>query len=175
MAYINEEYKAVPGYEGLYEISMTGAVRRASNARCIAKVGRAVQQWRHRNGYMQCILSSAGHRKNHYVHRLVALAFIPNPDSKATVNHIDGDKTNNARCNLEWATYAENMHHAHRLPGNTDPRGEGNCNARLTTRDVLEIRARRGTGETYKSIAMAFGITRMQASQITRGLRWAHV
>jgi hypothetical protein len=50
-----------------------------------------------------------------YVHRVLAEAFIPNPENKRTVNHIDGNRLNNQLSNLEWATYSENMIHAHKL------------------------------------------------------------
>jgi hypothetical protein len=55
--------------------------------------------------------------KLYYIHRLVAQTFIPNPDSKATVNHIDGNKYNNSIENLEWATYKENTQHAYNVLG----------------------------------------------------------
>lgn len=52
-------------------------------------------------------------KKFYRVHRLVAQTYLPNPENKKTVNHIDGDKTNNMLCNLEWATSSENMQHAY--------------------------------------------------------------
>lgn len=63
-------------------------------------------------GYKKVILRVDGKRKNLYVHRLIAIAFLPNPEGKPQVNHIDGDKHNNNLANLEWNTRTENMRHA---------------------------------------------------------------
>ncbi|MBO7712938.1 MAG: HNH endonuclease [Methanobrevibacter sp.] len=68
-----------------------------------------------KNGYLTV---SFGHKSTkRLVHRLVAKAFIPNPDNKAQVNHIDGNKTNNNVSNLEWCTCSENLIHKHRVLG----------------------------------------------------------
>lgn len=58
------------------------------------------------------MMNNTGHSKSELVHILVAKTFIPNPDNKPTVNHIDGNKHNNAVSNLEWNTYSENNKHA---------------------------------------------------------------
>lgn len=64
------------------------------------------------NGYIGVNLSKEGKKFRFLVHRLVAMAFIPNPEKKKTVNHIDGDKANNVLSNLEWATHSEQILHA---------------------------------------------------------------
>lgn len=66
----------------------------------------------HKSGYVRV---SVGKKTKGLVHRLVAETFIPNPDNKPMVNHIDGDKTNNHISNLEWVTNAENVRHAFAL------------------------------------------------------------
>lgn len=110
-------WKSVIGYEGMYEVSNDGAVRsisRYTTCRSGKKqmvIGKVRAQWVS-NGYKCVSLCNGGDKKFMQVHRLVALNFIPNPESKPQVNHIDGNKHNNHVDNLEWATQDENMSHA---------------------------------------------------------------
>lgn len=98
---MTEQWKQIKGYEGLYEISNHGRVRSFHKKPFIMK------QWMHYKGHMFIHLNNMGRRK-FFVHRLVALAFIPNPENKDVVNHIDSNKANNLVTNLEWMTGAEN-------------------------------------------------------------------
>ena len=101
------QWRNVVGYEGLYEVSSTGEVR---NARTLVVLKQSVC-----NGYRRVNLWKGNKYKTKKVHRLVAEAFIENHLGKRTVNHIDGDKTNNSVENLDWATYGENTKHAYDL------------------------------------------------------------
>ena len=98
----SEQWRAVEGYPE-YEVSNLGRVR---------KNGKLTSSHRTRKGYWQTNLYKRRKQTLHYIHRLVAIAFIPNPENKPTVNHIDGNKDNNRVSNLEWATYLENNLHA---------------------------------------------------------------
>ena len=94
--------------------------------------------------------------KLHYVHRLVAEKYIPNPEKKTTVNHIDGDRTNNSVENLEWATIAENLQHARE----NGLWGENIINKRkLTLKQVEEIRSKYIPRKyTYRKLADEYGV-----------------
>ncbi len=109
----DEVWKEIPGYEGVYEVSNYGRVR--SNARKVwnyTKQGRILKPHRKENGYMQITLCGRSKYEKHaYIHRLVAEAFIPNPNNLPQVNHKDFDKANNCVENLEWVTAAENHLH----------------------------------------------------------------
>ena len=102
-----EEWKAIPGYEGLYEVSSEGKVR-SLNYRGTGKV-RVLKLSVNRYGYLQVHLCKEGKVKNYRVNRLVAQAFIPNPNNLPEVNHIDEIKTNNRVENLEWCDRQYNM------------------------------------------------------------------
>lgn len=104
----------VPGWEGRYEVSNDGRVRSWAGKRGDEAEPHALKQKIDRYGYLVvCLRSrSAGRIEYPTVHRLVALAFIENPDEKPQVNHKNGVKTDNRVENLEWATNAENIQHA---------------------------------------------------------------
>lgn len=111
-----EIWKDVIGYEGIYQVSNTGRVKRigeyTNQYGSIGKCERILKPGKKDNGYLFYNLSVENHTKIKYAHRAVAEAFIPNPLNKPTVNHIDGDRTNNAVENLEWNTYLENNIHS---------------------------------------------------------------
>ncbi len=108
-----EVWKVVPGFD-LYEVSNTGRVRSKdritqNGSGSFVKKGRILKPQDNGTKHLKVELKQDGRRKKEYVHRLVAEAFIPNPDNKPCVNHIDNDPTNNDVNNLEWCTHQENM------------------------------------------------------------------
>ena len=116
-----EIWKDVIGYEGLYQVSNLGRVksldRYVFNSRWNIKIHKQVMFLRpHKNnkGYKLLSLTKNNKSKSFQVHRLVALAFIPNPFNKEQVNHINGIKDDNRVENLEWNTAHENMKHAYK-------------------------------------------------------------
>lgn len=113
-----EVWKDIKGYEGLYQISDVGRVKsldqyikcKKNNKRLIK--GKILKTYINENGYEWVRLYNNTKRKIYRVHRLVAEAFIDNPENKPCVNHKDGNKENNKLDNLEWCTHSENMKHA---------------------------------------------------------------
>ena len=98
----------IAGYEGLYKISECGDVistkRRGNEGKASVLVGSVDN-----NGYKQVTLSKNGKAKSHKVHKLVAIAFVPNPHGYSEINHKDENKSNNNADNLEWCTRAYNV------------------------------------------------------------------
>ena len=114
---MEEVWKDIKGYEGMYQVSNLGRVRSLNriitnkNKKYEIK-GKIISNSTSKLGYKKVTLQSNGERKTFQVHRLVAQTFINNPNDKPQVNHIDGDKANNQVHNLEWVTSSENITHA---------------------------------------------------------------
>lgn len=115
-----ETWRDIPGYKGLYQVSSLGRVKSMKRFRICGRGGKQPLPEKIRlvgtdpkTHYHSVLLCKNSIRKGFLVHRLVALAFIPNPKGKAQVNHKDGDKSNNRIENLEWVTCKENHKHAH--------------------------------------------------------------
>lgn len=112
-----------------------------------------------------------GFTKSVLVNRVVALRYLPNPDNLPQVNHIDGDKENNALSNLEWSTGSDNEKHAHRT-GLKSGRGSGNSNAKLS---VAQIHAIRASTALSKALAKKYGVTQSTINSIRSRRTWNHV
>lgn len=140
--YTPEIWKDVIDYEDEYEVSDLGNIRRKPK-----NLKQAVSP----HGYNTLSLSKNGVCKTKLVHRVVAEAFLPNVDNKEQVNHMDCDKLNNNKENLEWMTPMENTLHAVDNDRQRDQNGENNNMSKLTEKDVLLIRDMLGDGVTaYK-------------------------
>ncbi|MDY3368390.1 HNH endonuclease [Zhenhengia yiwuensis] len=105
---INELAKDVKNFEGLYQVTASGAV-------WSIRTGKFLKARPDRDGYMRYTLSKDGKLFTRFAHRLVAEAFIENVDGKPEVNHIDCNRANNKLENLEWVTHAENMEHRSKM------------------------------------------------------------
>lgn len=120
--FADETWKDIEGYNQAYKISNKGrvlsvsrTVRENSIHGKVKTKEMILSQREDQKGYMRVYLNDNGRTKFVSVHRLVAIAFIENPENKPQVNHIDGNKKNNNATNLEWCTNSENQIHAYKL------------------------------------------------------------
>ena len=177
-----EIWKSIDGYEGLYEVSSFGRVRSVdrvveqvrNDGRVIphAYKGRVLTPRRNKlHGYLEVNLCKRGHHyKTCRVHRLVATAFLENPNSYSDVNHIDEDKNNNSVSNLEWCDRYYNTHYGTRNDRlRTIFRKR---NAKISTEDVAKIKLLRDNGTCVREIERMFGISNSQVYRILNNENW---
>lgn len=159
---MQEVWKPVTRFEGLYEVSSNGRVRSLDRevrhrwGGIAIKRGKNLKGREDKNGYLFVSLCTDGVSISAKLHRLVAEHFLP-PSSFPEVNHKDFIKANNAATNLEWVTRKGNQEHRAK---------------KLTPEMASEIRASRETGMTFKAIAEKFGISAPTALKVTRGEIW---
>lgn len=168
---LSESAKDIAGYEGKYAITTDGRVYSHSRVDDAGRLRKG--RWLKSNvdgyGYLQVSLFSEGVGKKHKVHRLVAEAFISNPQLCSQVNHISGIKTNNDVSNLEWVTAQQNILHAF-TNGLMSANGENNGRSKLTMDQVKEIRACKSM--TKISIAKKYGVSPSTISDIVNNKTW---
>jgi len=171
----NEIWKTVVGYEGLYDVGSFGNIKSYYVGKDILR--KSIDS----NGYFVIGLTKNRNRNQFKVHRIVAEAFIPNPENKPCVNHIDNNRSNNHVENLEWCTHKENTQHAlkqGRMVDMTKIRpgmlGSKNPRALVNEKHVLEIRSL-ASRMRQEEIANLFLLKKKTVSAIITRQNWKHI
>jgi hypothetical protein len=168
-----EEWRAVAGYDALYEVSSEGAIRRVAgpDSRGWMRQQRVLRPALDPYGYLCVALSKSGRMRTFRVHRLVVVAFLGPRPSGLEVNHIDGNKRNNGAINLEYITNEANQLHA--VAHGLKATGARNGHAYLSIADVAVIRQLRSDGASRADVAQRFGIPHLDyVTRITSGKVW---
>lgn len=167
---MSEEWKDVAGSDGLYQVSNTGIVRKSNGKVLNAEICK---------GYKRVNLVINGKRKHFFVHRLVATAFVQNPNGYPQINHKDENPLNNRYDNLEWCDAKYNLNYGNRRgKAALAISGERNVLHKLTNRDVIEIRKSYiPYHSTFGQTAMArkYGVSQSTIRKALIGEKWKHV
>lgn len=175
---MEEIWKNVVGYERIYEISNLGNIKSIARIVRIGRYGKTtkggiiLKKITTKIGYHRILLGGKNIKKQFFIHRLVATAFIPNPENKPQVNHINGIKTDNRVENLEWCNSSENQIHAYKNGLQKPTNGVSNGQAKLTEKDVLEIRA---SSLTPTEISKLYKVNLPAIYKILSRIRWKHI
>jgi hypothetical protein len=168
---MEEIWKDVNGYEGIYQVSSFGRMRRISQEQnrktprspkyryVIGSTSSKTSKGKYR-------LVGLGKRKRELLHRIVALTFIPNPKNKPQVNHIDGNPQNNKVDNLEWNTASENAFHAYRVLGNIQTKETKLKRAKKLYKKVIDT----SNNKIYSSVKEYAEIKKQRYNTVVRKL-----
>lgn len=175
---MEEVWENIVGYEGFYQVSNLGRVksleRIARNRHGYRPIRERILRTSDKGDYPIVGLHSSNGGVTFPVHRLVAQAFIPNPENKPCVNHIDGSRNNNIVSNLEWCTYSENNQHAFDL--GLSSKGSSHCRAKLSDEQVLQISSLLDDQKhTQVEISRMFNVIPQIIYDIRSGNTWSHL
>ena len=176
-----EEWRAIPGYEGFYEVSNLGRVK--SLQRVIERSNGRLHTIKDKirslpisgNGYLAIVLYKLGHEKTWHVHTLVALAFIGPQPAESEVRHGPGGRLDNSVENLSYGTYSEQ--YLDKLRDGTALLGDRSPLAKLTAEKVLLARklVKAGPRGTLQRLADEWKVSNGALSMAVSGRRWAHL
>ena len=167
---MKEIWKNIPGYEGSYKCSNLGRIkslkRKCKGGNNIRTVPEKYLKYRITySGYFRVALTKDKKTKDYFVHRIVAMTFLINPDNKPFVNHKKGIKTDDRASMLEWCTQSENEIHAHKI-GLKNHKGENHPSAKISNNDIIEIRKMLKNGTKGRAIAKSFNVSESHLSNI---------
>lgn len=170
-----EKWRQAVGFSERYYVSNMGQIFTTSahgkkDNPTIMKPARSFDKRRGTWQYMKTVMDG----RNIRVHRVVAQAWIPNPDGKPFINHINGNKADNRVENLEWCTNAENIRHAYRTGLEQRQLGEKHHSAHLTNEQVRQFKWEWAHNRkmTRKQYAEALGVSEAAIKDIIRGRSW---
>ena len=170
---IEEVWRDIEGYEGLYQVSSEGRVKSLERKGC--KRERILKPGVRSKGYLFVVLCAGGKSRMFSVHRLVCQAFHDNPENKLDVNHINENKTDNRACNLEWSTRKENCNHGTRnvrmAIAKSRPIAQYTLNGKLLKVWPSTAEVERRAGFDHSAISKAANGNRKTAY----GFRWKYV
>jgi len=176
---IMEEWKDIEGFPG-YMVSNYGRVmsigRDWHEERGKSRKNKVLRPRERRHGYLAVALYKDRKRSNISIHRLVAKAFINNPNGHNETNHKDGNKQNNHVDNLEWCTHSYNAKHAIETGLHKIPKGSEMHNAKLNEDKVREARNTYAKGDIgVRPLAKQYGVSRIAMKQALSGKTWKHI
>lgn len=169
----------ISGFEGLYYVTPYGEVFSYGREYVTGEYNITIKMEEHRmaapknqGGYLHLNLSKKGKRYDKKVHALVAMAYIPNPFKKRTVNHKDGNKLNNYVGNLEWNTHSENLTHAYKNNLRKACCGINHPKAKLNNDQVLEIKSSK---LSWLKLSKIYNISKPVIGRIKQGKGYSNV
>ena len=177
-----EVWKPIENYQGYYSVSNLGRIRseervvphKRSGSKTIRE--KILAPGLNRHGYLLAYLTQNGVKKTMKIHRLVAEAFLDNPNNLPAVNHKNGLKIDNSVDNLEWCSFAANNQHAYDSGLKKAAKGSKNGLAKLTELDVELIREMVSIWKMQqKEIAKLFGVGKSAICKIVNRQNWSHI
>lgn len=173
------EWRSIPGFS-CYEVSREGRIRSIASKNRWGQIvqrnkPRPIKTRPNRTGYVcTSVRDDEGSGRTLLIHRAVALAFLGDPpDGKTCVGHLDGCRTNNRVENLKWVDYAENE--AHKKAHGTVQIGSRSHSAKLTERQVLEMRSAHKAGTSYNKLSKKYHVSLQTTICAVTGVYWKHV
>lgn len=168
-----ESWKMIPGSDDRYMVSTLGRLMTLNYK--MTGQARIMKPAKDGNGYLRTMIWLNGKTSTIKLHRIVAITFLPNPEHLEEVNHINFDRTDNRVVNLEWVSRAQNLKHTLDAGRATMNNGPKNGMAKLTTEQVIEIRAKfKPYVYMMKDLAVEYGVSKATIKDVLHR-HWRHV